>query len=148
MGADENRQEGKIFEDIFVRQAMRNGLLPIKNYLSAKHTYNGRVQVMKSELDFTLINQEGHVAFVDCKSFGNDYFTYSQLDRKQVERAMTYNHWKVPSGFVVYFRPVNRIVYFTGGHIEMLGAGARFTALGGVQLGSFQNFDLKRVLNP
>lgn len=146
MGTAENQQEGKLFEELFTKQAQRAGFLVQKNLLSAKFTWGGRTQLVKSQLDFTLADQTGKVGFFDTKSYGKDFFTFSDLDPKQVERALLYNEWSIPSGFVVWFRPSNRVVFFSGRLITQRGSRSRFQSLDGVSLGSFERFDLKLAL--
>lgn len=141
-----SQEQGKFFESLFVSQSQRCGLLARQNHLTARKLANGKVQILASNLDFTVIGRNGEVAFIDCKSFGGDFFKYSQLDAKQVEQALLFNERYVPSGFVVYFRPVNRICYFSGIEIKERGAGSRFSAKDGMYLGKWDNFDLKLIM--
>lgn len=145
--ANSNRLEGKFFEELFKKRAQMNGLLARKNHLTAIVTgFNGRVNVVKSELDFTLINQDGRCGFFDCKSFGGDRFSHSFLNPKQIERAVLYNDWNVPSGFVFYFRKTNQIVFYSGKHIESVGPKNSFGPEDGQLLGRAELFDLKPLL--
>lgn len=142
-----NREQGKIFEELFLKQAQRLGITCLRNYQTCRFLFKGRVQVIPGQLDFTLITQNGKVGFFDCKTFDNDYFTFSQLTEHQVIRSVLYNDNLVPSGFVVWFRPINSIVYFTGLTIALKGEGSRFTQNDGLCLGRFENFDLKLIIN-
>lgn len=146
MGVRKNKSEGDIFEELFLKQAQRNGLLPIKNPLSARHTYSGRVQLLKSDLDYKLISQSGRVGFFDCKSFQGAHFDHSAIEPDQIKRAATYNYWNVPSGFVVWFRGINVISFFTGAQIATKGPRTSFRPPEGQILGKFDGFDLKRLL--
>lgn len=141
-----NKKTGDSFEDLFKRQAQFNGLLALKNHLTARFVGAGNVKIVKSELDFKLINQNGDVGYFDCKSFESDYFVYSQIDSKQLERAALYNEWNVPSGFVIWLRKVNTVLFITGKEIQLKGERTRFTRKDGQRLGSYENFDLKVVL--
>lgn len=143
--ARENREEGKIFEELFFKQAQRNGLLVMPNYLTCRYTYNGRTQILPGGLDFTLI-KNGVVGFFDCKSFADDHFTFSTLSEHQVKRAVLYNDNRVPAGFVVWFRKIDLVVFFSGHAIECKGPGTRFYTEDGQTLGRFDNFDLKPIL--
>lgn len=144
--ASDNRDSGSAFEDLFFKQAQRNGLLVIKNHYTAKFTYKGRLQIVKGELDFKMISQQGDVGYFDCKSYDGEYFTYSQIDEDQLKRAITYNNWAVPSGFVVWFRKVNLIVFFSGHVIARKGARERFDMEDGLVLGRWDNFNLRPLL--
>lgn len=143
----DNRVEGKSFEEVFFLHAQYSGLLPTKNHLTAFYLPGGRVKVVKSELDFRLIRREdGRVAYLDCKSFKDSFFVFSDLDEKQVERAILYNECNVPSGFVVYFRSVNRVAFFSGQDIAAKGPRARFDVSEGRFLGRIEKLDLKRIM--
>lgn len=146
MGVNQNRQEGKIFETLFEKQAKRSGFLVEKNGLTAKILWAGRPQLMKSQLDFLLADRSGRVGLFDCKSFDSDHFTFSDLNLKQVERAALYNEWGIPSGFVVWFRKSNRVVFFKGSQVRARGPRTRFLDSEGVHLGTFSIFDLHHVL--
>ena|SRR5258708_3418620 len=95
-----NRDIGAWFETLFQWQGRRRGLLIRKNELSARRIGAGRVQTMKSELDFTLIQKPGRVGYFDCKAFDDSGFTFSKLKPHQLKRAIEYNDWGVPAGFV------------------------------------------------
>lgn len=142
----ENQVVGKQFEELFFRQAQRSGLLPLKNHLACRFLYGGRVQVIKGELDFKLITQEGRTGYFDCKSYQDDHFTYSMIEPKQIERSQLYNDWNVPSGFVVWFRKANAVCFFPGRAIALRGPGSRFERKDGIFLGRFENFNLKAVM--
>lgn len=139
-------EEGRIFEKLFIRQAQRNGLLAIKNHLSAKHGWKGRLILIKSELDFKLITQSGRVGFFDCKSFAGEKFTYSMIDPDQMQRAITYVEWNVPAGFVIWFRKYNRVVFFSVATIANKGPGTSFGPRDGDLLGRYEEFNLKRLM--
>jgi hypothetical protein len=142
-----NKQTGSAFEDLFFKQAQRNGLLVIKNYISAQYTYKGRLQAVPSDLDFKLISQLGQVGYFDAKTYQEDHFVYSQLEEHQLARAVLYNNWSVQSGFVVWLRKVNLVVFFSGHVIARKGPGSRFKFEDGLVLGRWENFDLRPLLS-
>lgn len=145
--AQKGSTEGKIFEELFKKQAQRSGLFAKKNHLTALYCGKGHTKIVKSELDFTLINQAGRVAYVDCKSFGSDYFTFSEINPDQIKRSYVYNEWNVPSGFVVWLRECNRVIYLTGQDIQRSGPGSRFEADSGILLGRYERFELHKIYN-
>lgn len=140
--ANDNRIEGSAFEKLFLKRAQLSGLLAIKNHLQAKMTYGGRYQVLKSDLDYKLITQEGRIGFFDCKNFASDSFPRSQISDNQVERAILYNEWKVPAGFIVFFRAAKSVCFFSGMDLEGK-EGGRLSYLDGFLLGTWDSFDLK-----
>lgn len=148
MGFNENRDEGAYFEGVFEFHAKRCGMYPKKNYLTARHQgYSGRVKVLKSNLDYTLITQEGRVGYFDCKSFQGENFTYSMIDIDQLKLADTYFYWNVPTGFIVWLRQINKVVFYTPRKIIMKGARNSFGVEDGLLLGSLESCDLRPVMN-
>lgn len=146
--ARENRNEGKAFENVFETQCRYNGILPIKNQLTAKFINGGRVVLEKSNLDYTLI-RKSVVAFADCKSFAEDSFTYSEIAVRpqQLERAVLYNEHGVAAGFVVWHRKSHRVVYYHGGYIFHKGPGNSFLPTEGVLLGNLQKFNTQLIFD-
>lgn len=140
-----NRDNGSFFEAFLEHQAKLLGLLVKKNKLTAQYTYNGRVQVEKSELDFTLGMKPGRVAFVDAKSFNGDRFTFSDLSENQIERAAWYNEWRIPAGFVVYLRKIGGVVFISGETIKKKGPRNSFGIEDGILLGKFPNANLRLI---
>jgi len=128
---------------VLFKRAQMNGLLPKKNELTARYTFGGQYKILKSNLDFTIINQDGVVGFFDAKSYENDHFTYSDIDQQQIQRAAEYNQWKVPSGFIVLFRSVNKICFFSGWELKFAGPRTRFDQTMGIYLGRLENFNMK-----
>ena len=141
----DNRDRGISFEQILQKQARRNGLFCEKNNLTAMFINGSRPLIKKSELDFKLITQQGRVAFVDAKCYEGTHFIYSQLLPKQVERAVNYNAYLVPSGFVVWFRGSGLVRYYKGFYIAEKGKRSRFDDTEGMALGTWDSFDLKRI---
>ncbi len=144
MKGNENRENGKGFEDVFTLQAKLNGLFPFRNELACRYV-GSKVITLKSNLDFTVITRNGKVAFLDCKTFQNPYFTFSEIKPSQLKLASDYEFWNVPSGFVVLFMKTRQVVYYTARRIELFGPGARFLPESGLSLGKLESFDLRLV---
>lgn len=140
----QNKRNGTYFEKVFFKQAKEQGLTPIPNHISARYTYNGRLQPIKSELDFKLI-KDGITGFFDCKSFEHDYFTFSQICPKQLERSVLYNSLNVPSGFIVFFREINKVFFFKGTDIMSSGQRSRIESKNGISLGSIIKMNLNNL---
>lgn len=140
---EKNRSNGKHWEDVLFKRAQMNGLLPKRNYLTARFIFKNKYKIMKSNLDLTIISPAGLVGFFDAKSFDKDYFTFSTINPDQVTTASEYNQWRVPSGFLVLFRTINKVVFFSGFEIKAGGPHFRFDHTMGLYLGRLENFDLK-----
>ena len=141
----ENKEKGLLFENFFQRQARIQGFLCLKNELSARYIGKGRLIAIKSDLDFRLIRQ-GKVGYFDCKSFSTEKFTYSDLNKDQIDRALRYNEHDVPAGFIVYFLDLKLVRYFSGAYIDKKGPRTSFSHMEGQNLGSIFNLNLRHLL--
>lgn len=124
--------------------ARSQGMLARKVPLSARLDYKGRPVLVESELDFQLIHQ-GRIAFVDCKSIEGSRFVFSQLEEHQRKLAGSYNYHGLPAGFLIWFRPIDTVAYFTGEEIEAKGPGSSFEWSEGALLGRGLDFDLHPI---
>lgn len=136
----ENRIAGARFEAVFVHRAGVTGHLAIKQHLQHRYLPGGKAQAFKSELDFSLIEKTGRISFLDCKSFGTHKVAKSQLDASQVSRAVLYNQYNVPAGFVVELRPLGKVVFFSGMKVWRLPRGKSLTIDDGAYLGPSASF--------
>lgn len=144
----DNRKRGADFEEIFKKLAGFQGILVLNNWLTGRYIFfkgQRQFQVIKGELDFKAIQRDGTVAYIDCKCFLDERFPYSVLDQHQIDRALMYGEWNVPSGFVVMFMKVNKLVFFTGLMISRKGPGSSFGWEDGIQLGSMTKCDLNII---
>jgi hypothetical protein len=138
-----NKMQGTQFETIFKKQALMQGFFVEKNLINAKLTYSGGLQRVFGELDWKLVlRSTGQIGFFDTKSFEGKFFTYSNLTEHQVKRAALWNELKIPAGFVIWFRPLDAVVFFTGEQISNKGERARFLPKEGVYLGKMIDFAL------
>lgn len=138
-----NQSIGSTFEDALEVMAVRAKILAQNNPTSCITTKRAIIRI-KSNLDYTLIDN-GSVAFIDCKCFQENYFTYSQIDDKQLKLALRYIQHGVESGFVVWFRKSDQVYYYKASLLSTMGPGSRFNTQG-ILLGQFNSFDLKPIL--
>lgn len=146
VNSNENRLNGAAFEDLFLNEAKYRGLYVRKNHIAAKYGWKGRLIPVAGQLDFTVIGPGGRVGFFDAKSFKEDFFNFSEIDENQLNQSVLFNELGVPSGFVVYFRRRNEVVFFTGTEIHTDGPKTRFIPSMGLRLGSAFDFDLRPIL--
>lgn len=141
MNSHDNRESGKTFELIYERACKLCGLWVEQNHLKAKRGWKGKLIALESNLDFTVIDPNGRTGFFDAKSFDGHSFKYSEIPSHQLELAARYNSWKVPAGFIVWFRDVDRVVFFSGASLEATGANNSFHWSVGLNLGGWARFD-------
>jgi hypothetical protein len=141
---NQNRRNGSGWEGIIQRRAFMSGMLAKKVGLSA--ILNGKTAVpVRSFLDFQIISRDGRVAFLDAKCWEKAYFTYSDINVVQLDRALEYNKWNVPAGFLCLFRKSNEVAYFPGSWIASRGPRTRFNPGDGIELGQLMDFDLNLI---
>lgn len=140
-----NKHAGSQFEKLFEHRAQLTGLLVLRNELSFRYQGGGKMLPIRADLDYRVCQKNGQVGFFDLKCFDAAYFTYSQITLHQLQRARIYENYNVPAGFVVCFRPLAQVVYYSGGVLTRKGPRSRFTPEDGVLLGSTAYFDLRLV---
>jgi len=135
-----NKAQGARFEALFAARCGVDGLKALKNPLSFKYLPGGRIQPIRADLDFRVLRRDGRVCYVDTKSFDEEAFTFSQLETHQIQRAMQYDSFKVPAGFVVLLRPLDRVFYYPAHVIFCHGPRTRFLPSHGHPLGLSLSF--------
>jgi hypothetical protein len=140
MGREEQRI-GKDFEKIFERLALYAGLLPRKNHTACIRTKTG-YRVVESQLDYRVFARDGRVGYFDLKTFAGDRFAYSDIEPHQVTQAAVCNDWRVPSGFLVWYRGPNLVSLFSGHQIAQAGPGSGFSPGDGLALGKLESMNL------
>lgn len=144
---ERNRLSGKYFEHLFAHRARMGRCLPIKNPLAYKPLGQGRAIAVFAELDFTLVSPEGRVAFVDTKQFQKQKVAYSQFTTHQIHKAVRYNHYNCPAGFVVHFVSINAVYFFSGLQIFAIKGGPSLPYEAGIYLGASGNFNVMPIFD-
>lgn len=140
-----NKVQGSNFEAILRGRAGAGGFKALRNELAFRYAPGGRIVPMRADLDFRILSPSGKVAFCDTKVVATPYFLPSRMDRHQVARAMVYNAYRVPAGFVVLFTQSELVSFFTGQQIGRAHAKVRFTPAMGTPLGRLASFSLADV---
>jgi len=125
---------------MFIARAGVDGLKALKNHLSFKYLPGGRIQPIRADLDFRVLRRDGRVAYVDTKSFDAAFFTFSQLEPHQIQRALQYDAYSVPAGFVVYLKPLGQVYYYPAHAVISKGPRSRFAPKDGHLLGAAYAF--------
>lgn len=139
------KEAGTTFEKLFERQCLLSGLWADPNHIKARRLWGGKLKELKSDLDYKVMRRGGRIGFFDCKTFDEAFFTYSKINPDQLDLSRRYNEWGFASGFVVWFRPIDRVVFYSGQLISDRGPGTRFTPLDGTDIGCWSRFDPLRL---
>lgn len=138
--AQANRLAGARFEKALEHFARMQGMLVVRQPLAFRWRRGGRATAIRAELDYALVTRAGQVTWADAKSWGQPRYPRSALTPHQVARACTYNQHNVPAGFIVEFRCVDAVVFFTGQKAHSLRPGQSLAPHDGLLLGSCQRF--------
>lgn len=117
----------------------------MKNELAFRYLRGGQIKPIRADLDFRILRRDGRVAFVDCKSFTTDRFAYSQISPDQLRRALCYQSYNIPSGFVVWLHSARQARFYSGQTIHRRGPGSSFRPEHGVLLGGLYDFSLGKI---
>lgn len=139
----ESRQRGWDFEALFEKMCRFEGLLVRKIPLSCRPIGNNQFLPVKSELDWQ-VGHSGITAFIDTKSQKGATMVRSAFNDDQVDVAVGFNSWDIPAGFIVFFREINRVVFFTGAQIHAIQSGS-VSADEGLELGTGFDFSVRKI---
>lgn len=140
-----NRIKGAQFESLLICRAGASGMKALRNELSFRYQRGGKIRPIRADLDFRVLRKDGRIAYVDTKSFNALSFTYSQIDHHQLRRALCYQEYNVPAGFVVWLEPLRQVVFYSGRTLWNHGARTRFGPKHGILLGDSYTFSLAGV---
>ena len=144
--AEHNRLAGARFEKTFEHFARLAGLLVVRQPLAFRWRQGGKAVAIRAELDYALVSRQGQVGWFDTKSWGGKAYPRSALTVHQVARAYTYNRYNVPSGFVVEFRALDAVVFFSGRMAQALTKGRSLAPDDGLYLGCCLRFSPGQLL--
>lgn len=145
MSVGANKAKGAHFEAQFVARCGAYGLKALRNELSFRYSKGGKINPVRADLDYRVLRRDGRIAYVDMKVVATEHFTYAQFAKHQMQRALQYAMYNVPSGFVVLFEPTKSVAFFTGDVIYRRGPRTRFTAADGALLGAPYTFDPRLI---
>ncbi len=141
-----SQQNGKLFERIFERACARQGAAII-------HVKDGGRQVSKNffirektSCDW-IVAHRSRVFICDTKHFSDtERLTRSRLVEHQVRKAFEFWQQGIASGYLIWFRLVDRVCFFTGEHLWNIWNGGKsmhFTE--GTDLGKITEFRIEEV---
>jgi len=140
-----NKAQGAQFEKLLVARAGVSGCRALKNELSFRYLAGGRIRPIRADLDYRILRRDGRVAYIDTKCFDAEHFTFSQIDADQLRQSIAYNHYNVPSGFVVWLKAAGIVVYYPGAMLMSQGPKTRFVKSHGYALGAPYTFDVSLI---
>jgi penicillin-binding protein-related factor A (putative recombinase) len=142
-GGNRPRAEGKGFEGIFETVCQLQGLKVIKVPEAGRWIGRGAFKPIPGMCDFIIIDN-GRVAFVDTKSIDQEVFPASLISPNQLEHLTSVGD-VCPAGYVVCFRPIQRVVYFPWNVLLATPARTSLSPADGIDLGQLSFFSVKKI---
>lgn len=136
-----NRIQGVQFEKILEKHCNQQGVLFIKLPIGAKPIGRGRWIRQTSPFDYVLLH-EGSAVFLDCKSLDSKTISYSTLTEHQITSLSAIREHGSLSGYMVWFRPINQVVFFEVKTLLGLKPRQSLSPQDGIYLGRFENIAL------
>ena len=135
------RDAGNSFEDFFTKRCTVDKIRAVRipNAGRKIKTRTGfKVKLAKSPFDF-LITHEGRSACVDTKTTMGKTFAHSMVVTHQL-KWLQFTGPSIPSGYVIWFREPNQVVFFDHLILGNLKKGQSLKPADGVLLGPIENF--------
>jgi len=106
-----NRAVGAGFEHVLQVHANSQGVLFYKLPIGAKPIGRGKWIKQKTPFDYVMVH-EGTAVFLDCKTLDKDHLTPSDMTPHQVQSLFAIWEHGGMAGYLVHFRPINKVVFF------------------------------------
>ena len=141
-------REGMQFETLFDQACFRSGINSVPMPLGARRVGKTLVQI-KTPFDRILVRPEGEIIFVDCKSYGTgSAMAKSSLTDHQVSALHRLWEMGCASGYVVWFREIDRVVFFDA--VKLMNCsdtGKSLKAEQGLYIGPFETMKPSIIFN-
>jgi len=105
-----------------------------------------RIIPVKSPFD-RILAKRGKSAFVDYKHSSGKAFTYSMVDKDQVNNLITLESVGLPAGYLVFFSQYNKIIFFKASKLFEMIPRDSLSWKDGVDCGSQLKSNIKNILN-
>ena len=138
------QKSGKQFEVLFEKIALHRGFFPVRIPNGFQITQNRPLKgfMVKSPFDFILEHEEHGTAFLDLKTIATKKFPVALIKPHQIRilDKLSRNHI---SGFLVWFRKTDRIVFFKAHHAVLK---THLLSEEGLDIGDLSNMDLVKLM--
>jgi hypothetical protein len=142
------KKSGEFFETMIEFRAKQQGICVIRIPDGCvKRLVKGRFTLLpvKSPFDYILA-QGGKVAFIDAKMRTSDRLAHSDLSIHQVHSLYLLGRHQM-AGYVCYFKPVDRVVFFDSKQLFNLKRGQSLKFSDGMNLGTLKDFHLSVIFS-
>jgi hypothetical protein len=135
---------GKQFENFFEKIALVRGFFPIRipNGFQITKSFPLRGFPLKTPFDYILEHDELGIAFLDLKTHATKKYPTCLIKPHQI-RDLERLSIKHVSGFLVWFRKVDKVVYFRAEYAKNNG---NLVMEDGLDIGSLHEMDLEKLM--
>lgn len=145
IGGLKAKRNGQLFENVVKSQCERLGWAVVRIPDGSRTLGLNKIIRVKSPFDFC-IAKRGNVIFFDAKSWEGATWAKSKVNDKQVEHLLKLEAaWQV-SGYMVFFKKIDRVIFFTATQLDSLNARESLLPGQGIDLGSIKDFDPELAL--
>jgi penicillin-binding protein-related factor A (putative recombinase) len=141
------REAGKSFEALFevhCRQKQMGFTKIPDGCYRIKTPYGIKLVACRTPFDY-FICKNGRAAALDCKTINADSFSFSMLDKHQVEALYELGS-HVASGYIIWFRISDKVCFFDSKILMGLVSRTALIPEDGLLLGSIDRFDPEKII--
>jgi hypothetical protein len=139
---------GDQFETLLQNVAVSEGLESVRIPDGCKQLGKNKIKRVKTPFDFVFVKSQTEVIFADAKTSNGQTFAFSELTPHQVEALVNLSKKGVFAGYIVYFRGIDKIVWFEALKLSALNPRESLKPTDGVLLGSRFNFNFRGIFHP
>lgn len=139
------KKMGNAFEDLFSFHCRRNGIKCVRIPDGCKTIGPNKIIRVKTPFDY-FITACGLSACIDTKTIAKGRFNYGLINYDQM-RELLETEKSVPSGYLIWFRDVDKVRFFTATELYKLRQGESYTHEEGLHIGNSSSLNPWRILN-
>jgi penicillin-binding protein-related factor A (putative recombinase) len=144
------KEIGDLFEKILMASCLQHRIscVRIPNGTRLFKTKSGVVlpKLTKSPFDF-IVAKRGLSACIDTKTIDSGNFSYSMIKLHQVISLINLHDELIPSGYLVWFRDIDQMVFFDAKKLYHLKRRESLKPEDGLMLGTKGNFSVEPILS-
>lgn len=140
-----NKRQGNQWEHLFERSALRRGIAITRIHDGCRRVGRAKLIPMRQICDWICTYQKTTL-LLDTKTVeSGETFAYSHVNFDQINGIMLHVLEGAQGGYVVYFRDVNKIVFFHALKLKELLPRSSLSIDQGEFLGCLEDNDLRRM---
>lgn len=147
LAGQKSKSTGDQFENILRNSAQMRGWKVTKHPSGCKRVWTPGGVLTKdvpTEFDFTFA-RNGVAIFADAKMVSRNFFSFAMIKQHQVLALREYEKQGFRSGYVVCFKDLNQVVFFSATQLMNLKPRQSLETMDGILLGNNQFVSLESI---